>query len=242
MKRIFTTALILALVLGIAHDGFAKKRVPSKRDVERELLKLGGEHSPEGMKIREVGSIEVGDDMYFHVFSGRLEDDAGYHLIIFDNTPQYVGYYQIAFEAQEVGPNAVMIDTGDFDPATEAPLYKEINIDASGPAARIQINGIPSKFVKPPEPEVATPDAASSSPAAPAASNRPAPGTPKRKPEYRTWHVTVGDQVVEVESAVFININKGNVTIKSGKNGKSVTRPVSDFSEEDKAYLKDLLN
>ena len=240
MKRTLTYLMTLAILTGFTIEASAKKREPEKRDVEKEMEKLGGEHYVEDMKIRFVGSIEVADDEYYHIFSARLPGDGGYHLIIYDNVPSYVGFYQTEFEPVGIGEYGVEIDNGVIDPATEAPLYATVPLDDTGPPARIQISGqqMPSTFVPAPEPEPEPEPEVTATPSSSSSSSKVA--RPKKTPKYREWDVTVGDTVVHVESAIFVDLKDGKVTIKDGKTNRQVTRPIADFSETDKAYMRGL--
>ena len=72
-------------------------------------------------------------------------------------------------------------------------------------------------------------------------STKKGPAKPKQKPEYRAWTITKDRKPLNVESAIFVKMEDGVVTIKNGKNGRVANVPASSLSPADKEYLKDLL-
>lgn len=264
MRKTLASILTVAVVGGIVLSAYAspKKREPDKREVEKILQQIGGEHYVEGMKIRSIGKIENNipeeEDKgnikaYYWVFSATLPD-GGYHVIIFDNTPFYLGFYPSRLSPIECGEVSnegyIKFDQGDFDEG-EDPIfggtdYWTIKIPASGPRERVTLKnmeGAPSEFVKGPEPEKEEEVQQESRGAMgqSLSSGSTKPQKKRIKPEYRTWHVNFQGRIIEVESAIFVSVENGLITLKDGKTGKKVSLPARDFSDEDQKYLKGLM-
>lgn len=250
MNRKLVSYLTLAIVLGfvsVTLAGYPKKRQPSsKRDVEKALEAAGGDHNPEKIKIKDIGYLKTGTEepeetSWFWIYSGQLDDKSGYHLIIFDNTPKYLGYYLVTAEPRDTdGKEYINLYTDENVDENGVPLPKTVPFDESGPPKRIQdANGMPVKFV--PAPPPAAPEKSTSGSSSSTSSASSSSSGPKMEPEYRSWHITIGEKVIEVESAIFVELKNGNVTIKDAKTGRTVTKPIAAFSDEDKEYLKQLL-
>jgi len=221
------TAVCLA---GIISSTFAaadvRKNKPSRRDVEKILEEIGGDHYPEHMQVSSIGSVKT-DSTYYHVFCGTLRQ-GGYHLIFFDNTPKYLGYYLISLEPTGYGEGEIYLYLTSSSTVT-------IPIGDDGPPEKLRIGDTgmqPAIFVPAPvkkEPE---------------ADQTAGKGTgsikTKKKVEYRAWTITKNGQQLHIESAVFVEIKNGDVIIKSGKNDMVATVPMNSLSDKDKAYVKDL--
>ena len=63
----------------------------------------------------------------------------------------------------------------------------------------------------------------------------------KKKPVYREWNIAKDGKVINVPSAIFVEMKDGNVSIMNAKNGLIATVPAGSLSPEDKEYLQDLL-
>ena len=68
-----------------------------------------------------------------------------------------------------------------------------------------------------------------------------APSKPKKKPEYRSWTINKDGQALAIETAIFVELKDGDITIRDGKKGLVATVPVKSLSAADKEYLRDLL-
>ncbi len=229
MKSILRLILTVACSAGILSSTFAadvRKNNPSRSDVEDILEEIGEGHFPEKMKLSPLGSVET-DSTYYHVFYGTLKSSA-YHLIFFDNTPTYLGYYLISLHPIGHGKGVVELYLTSDSITT-------ISIGDEGPADKISIEGVPGqfKFVRAPVEEEPEEEAVAT------AANTPS--KPKKKPEYRSWNITKDGKVRNVTSAIFVELKDKKVTIKDGKSGQVATFPISTLSAADKAYLKDLL-
>lgn len=230
MTRISRLILTAACAAGILSSTFAadvKKNMPSRKDAEQMLTEAGGDHYPEDMKISPIGPVET-DSTYYHIFSGTLKN-SGFHLIFFDNTPAYLGYYLVSLEPTGYGEGEIYLYLTSDSEVT-------IPIGDEGPTDKIRIGstGMQATFIKAPvkeEPEeeevVDTTD------------NTPA--KIKKTPEYRSWNITKDGKTINVPSAIFVEMKNGNITIKNGKNGFVATVPAKSLSAADQEYLKDLL-
>ncbi|MCK4564378.1 MAG: hypothetical protein KAU94_06870, partial [Verrucomicrobia bacterium] len=100
MKRALGIMMVGALVASMATTAEAKsekKNTPKNTRAAEEAVKAAGaEHFPEKMKFRKVGSLKAGET-YFHIYCGVLTKSGGYHAIVFDNTPTYLGYYKTQY-------------------------------------------------------------------------------------------------------------------------------------------------
>lgn len=258
MKKTFAYILAAAFAIGLIStaDASMKKREPDRRDVEKRLKKIGGEHYVEEMEVDDLGRVdtELEDDSakaYYWIFVGELPDDAGFHLIIYDNEDNYLGFYRVKNEPTECGDGYIAFEIedtgGEPDPMTDRTDTKSIRLQGKGPEQRITMStpeGTPAEFVKAPtmeevEAKVKAEREAAAEDSATTTSSKPAPK--KLKPEYRSWKVKHGDRMITVESAIFVKYKNGKVTIKNAKNGKTATIPLKNFSEADQKYLKELI-
>jgi hypothetical protein len=220
------TAVCAAGILSNTYALDVKKNKPSRKDVIRMLEEAGGEHYPEDLKVSPVGPVET-DTTYYHVWYGTRKK-GGYHLIFFDNTPAYLGYYLVALEPVGYGEGEIYLYLTSDSKFT-------IEIGDEGPPEKIDITDLnqQAKFIRAPvkvepvEEETKITDKG--------------PTKPKKKPEYRSWMITKGGKVLNIESAIFVKVEDGIVTIKNGKNGLTADVPASSLSPADKEYLKDLL-
>ena len=232
MKNISRLMLIALFATGLLSTTFAadvSKNKPSRNDVKEMLAEAGGEHYPEDLKVSPVGPVET-DSTYYHVWYGTRKK-SGYHLIFFDNTPAYLGYYLISLEPTGYGEGEIYLYL------TSDSKYT-IEIGDAGPPEKINITELnqQAKFVRAPvkvepveeeEEEIQL--------------TEKGPAKPKKKPEYRSWVIIKGGKELNVESAIFVKVEKGVVTIKNGKNGLTANVPVGSLSPADKEYLQDLL-
>ncbi len=244
MKKSLAYILILACSLGFVLNSQAgpKKREPSRSEVKNILKKIGEKHYPEDMRISQVGMLRMDsedtDTAYYWIYCGTIRD-GGYNVIIFNNVPEYLGFYNTQYNPCEVGDDYITFDMADADlgypdPITDRSGYYSVRLDEKGPPKRITLNG-PVNFVPAPtEAETEKKEAKKSS-------TKDDSSSDKMEPDYRSWKIKVGTKFIEVESAIFVEYKDGKVTIKDGKTGRTVTKPVTDFSDEDKEYLKELL-
>jgi len=232
MNYFSTVIATMAFSVGILSNTQAadvKKNAPSKSTVEKTLQEIGGDHFPEKMKISELGSIET-DSTYYHIFVGTLKG-GGFHYIFFDNTPTYLGYYLITYEPYDYGE-------GEFYLSRTSDSRITVPISDKGPTDKLTLEGTGESvtFVKAPVKEVPVVEA----PVA-VKSTFGGPQKAKKPTEYRPWTVTMGGNVIEVESAIFVEMKDGQVTLQSAKNGQLATVPVKALSAADRAYLRDIL-
>ncbi len=231
MNNFSTVVAAIALSLGIVSSTPAadvKKNAPSKSKVEDILEEIGGEHFPEDMKVSFCASVET-DTTYYHIFCGTLRK-GGYHYIFFDNTPTYLGYYLISYEYYDYGESEFYLsltsDSRITIPMTDAGPPPQLRLGSTGETVT---------FVKAPIKEEPVAEVTTSK------SSIGGPQRAKKATEYRPWTVTMGGNVIEVESAIFVEMKDGQVTLKSAKNGQLANVPAKSLSAKDKAYLKDIL-
>ena len=220
MKRALGIMMVGALVASMATTAGAKsekKNTPKNTRAAEEAIKAAGaEHFPEKMKIRKVGSVKV-EETYYHIYCGVLKK-GGYHAIVFDNTPTYLGYYRTEYEPVNYEKGAILMDMEDSDEDGNT-RYERIRITAKGPQDRATLDGVKSDFIKAPEKEVV----------------KVAEGTESGEdgPVFREW--TVNKTVVR---AVYVSQTFGKVTLRAEASGAVKAFPISSLSDEDKEYIK----
>jgi hypothetical protein len=236
MKKILGMIVILAIVTSIATDAAAKrerKEQPNSRAAKEAVEAAGGEHYPEKIKIKRVSSVEVGET-YYHIYEGEL-DKLGFHIIIFDNYKNYLGYYTSDYPPtnNEV-EGSIVLDSGDVDDDGEQ-KYFLIPIDLKkGPPGKVSIGGMPSAFVKAPLPEGAktgTPSANGEQAGTEAVADE-VPG-----PEYRDWIIIHKGKKIPAR-AIFVKFEAGKVYLKLEANGAEKGFALHTLSREDQAYVK----
>lgn len=230
MKNTMATILMMTAAMGIATGVLAKsekKNPPKSGDVEKMIKDAGGDHFPEDMKVNKVGPIEVGDT-YYHAYCGSLQK-GGYRVILFDNSPAYLGYYATEFEASDYEEGAVLLDSGESDEEGNTDWYY-IRIGNDGPKEKVSIDGIPTPFVKNKKSEEEK-KAEATKAATTSADNG------GLQPEYREWSIRAGAKEMKF-TAIYIKQAGGKVYLKEQKRGITKDFSISKFSKEDQAYIK----
>ncbi len=214
-----TARIALVAVVATALSAHAGEKKNKPRKVEDILEQIGGEHWNEDMKVSFVGSVPVGETFY-HVFSGYV--DPVYRIIIFDNKPEYLGYYESQYEPTGTEEEAVTFYV--------AGVTRKMTLGSGGPAKSTDVAGYNSKFVKAPEKP------------APAQAAAAKPGTATGVAvEYREWNITLKgrDKPIPVR-AIFIQKKGNKVTLKDEKRGVENDFELSTLSKEDLEYLKSI--
>lgn len=237
MKKTLSMIAVLTMAMGIATHVEAKserKDAPKKRFVEETLKALGGEHSPAKMKVKKISSVEVGDT-YYHIYEGEL-DKLGFHIIVFDNYQNYLGYYTSDYApCNNQIEGSIVMDSGDVDEDGET-MYYVIPIDPKkGPPGKVSIGGMPSAFVK-----VALPEGAKTG--APSAGGAQANGKAGAEdagpvPEYRDWIIMHKGKKIPAR-AIFVRYELGKVYLKLEANGAESGFNLNMLSREDQTYVK----
>ncbi|VGO23308.1 hypothetical protein [Pontiella sulfatireligans] len=233
MKKTIATMMTMTLAFGIATSVIAKsekKNAPrNTAAVEKDLKEAGSEHFPEKMKVGKVGPIKVGDT-YYHAFCGNLKK-SGYRVIIYDNTPKYMGYYETEFEPYDYEEGAILLDSGESDEdGNDIPFI--LPLGKKGPADRINIDGIPTTFVKAPGNEG---EAAGGIPAGPAKVKTV--GGDDMQPEYRDWTISMRGKKITFR-AIYIKKDRSKVFLKDEKQGNEKDFYIRDFSKADQEYME----
>lgn len=238
MKKTLTALLCLTTVLiGTTTQAGTKKNDPNKKEVEKLLKEIGGEHYVERMKINDLCSMKFdgsdGEDDFYHIYTASMKA-GGYRILIYNNKPEYLGFYATEFEGSDYEEGAVLLDSGESD-EDGGTIYYNLPIPDKGPAAKVRIDGTPTAFVKNPQLEADN--------TAVAKSGGGIPVVPKETSasgeviDYRDWTITMQGKKITV-NAKFEKIEKGKVYIKNAKNGKVAPVPGSALSDEDKEYVK----
>lgn len=238
MRRTSSILMVLALAVGVAINASAKrerKEQPKARDVEETLEVIGGEHFPDKIKIKRIASIEVGDT-YYHIFEGKLEA-VGFHVIVFDNYNNYLGYYKSGFPpCNYQKPESIVIDSGDVNDDGD-PLYFFIPITVEkGLPTKVELGGVPTRLVKNPNLKEGDLKTGGGGGAA-AATAEGAEEDGKVVPEFREWTIKFKGQELKVR-AIYIKQTFAEVTLKAEASGKERAFPINSFSKEDREYIK----
>lgn len=234
------TALLCAIaVTGLLTAEAVKKNDPSKKEVEALMKEIGGDHYQERMKFNDLCSLKyedsTGEDNYWHIYVGETKKD-GYHVIIYNNVPEYLGFYKSNYEPVDYEEETVLLDSEESD-SEGGTIYIKLPISAKGPALKVRDGSTLFEFKKNPllEPEDKVTAAATGG----------IPAVPKQTSatgkviDYRDWKITMKGREITV-NAIFVKLEKGNVTLKSAKNGRETSIPGSALSEEDKEYVRSI--
>ena len=240
MKRTLGIVAILALAVGIATHTTAKterKDQPKARFVKETLEALGGAHFPEKMKVKRINSIEIGET-YYHVYEGEL-DKTGYHIIIFDNKRNYLGYYKSNFPPTNYQiEGSIVIDPGTVDDDGD-PLYFSIPIDETkGLPPRLQLGGMPTAFEKSPTYDEVVTGATGGGTASKGKTAKTTENAEEEiVPEFRTWTIAFKGKPVEAR-AIFVKREKNQVYLRLEATGKEKGFPLHTLSKADQEYVK----
>ena len=222
MKRTLNIMIVGIVLAGIAISAEAKrekKNEPKDKRFVIEILEgLGEEHFPKGMKVRELGSLKT-ETTYYHIYSAALKGGYEYRVIVFDNTPEYIGYYTSTYEPSGYEDGKVLLDLEDG-------TYADIEFSDKGPQDTTRVNGISTKFMKAPE--------KTKEKFVPKGKER-ADGV--NEPEYRIWKITLKGKEGKVR-AIYLSQDFGNVTLRAEASGTKKAFPISSISKEDKEYIK----
>lgn len=241
MKKTLTVLLCTTIAttafMPLNSKAGTKKNDLNKKEVEAVLKEVGGDHYVERMKVSNLCAMKFeapdGEDDYYHIYNATMKA-GGYRIIIFNNKPEYLGYYATDFEGSDYEEGAILLDSGESDEDGNTD-YFTLPIPDKGPAAKVRIDGTPVSFVKNPKLE-ATKTAGTTG-------GGGIPVVPKEKAasgeviDYRDWTVTMKGKQITV-NAKFEKIEGGKVYIKNAKNGKVAPVPGSALSDEDKEYVK----
>jgi hypothetical protein len=238
---LFTLVAVTVLSLtAVNANAGTKKNDPNKKEVEQILKEIGGDHYVEKMKINSLCSMKLedaaGEDLYYHIFNISLKK-GGYRVAIFDNTPNYLGFYATEYEAADYEEGAILLDSGDSDEDGNT-SYFNLPLKASGPVNKTRIDGVPTAFVKNPKLEGGAKAAATTG-------GSGAIAVPKAKSssgatiDYRDWKITIQGKE-RTYNAIFVQKTGSKIQIKDSKRGKTATIPISALSKADQTYLKEL--
>lgn len=239
-KRLITTMLMLAtLGFSLVQSDAAKKNDPDDGEVEEILKKIGGEHFIEDMKVRNYCSLEfeneeTEEEVYYHFYVGTLRK-GGYHLIVFNNKPEYLGFYKTDYEPSEYNETEILLNSGESDEDGNS-YYYNIAFSIKGPAEKIRIDGTPVSFVKNPNLEKEKSTESSGEEMVLVVPEKKTSSTGEVI-DYRDWKITMGGQE-RIVNAIFEKVDDGKVYIKSSKNGAVAGIPGSALSLEDQEYVK----
>jgi len=232
MNKTLLTTLSMTIAISMASTTWAKVKKNGPRNnsaVEKALEEASEGHFPEKIKINEIGSVESGNTFY-HTYCGTVKKEP-YRILIFDNTPTYLGYYPTELEPTDYEEGAVVLDTGDGE------TYVYLPIPESGPGNKVQLGeGMSAiKFVKNKNLEVKKE----------ASSGTKAIAVPKEKSkngtviDYREWTISMKGKKIPFR-AIFVKREGSTVFLKDEKRGITKDFPVSKLSMEDKKYIQKL--
>jgi hypothetical protein len=240
MKKTLTTLICATIaaysLFPLNASARVKKNEPDKRDVAKFLEELGGEHFVERMKVKDLCTLEFedanDDEVYYHILVATLRE-GGYRIIIYDNKPEYLGYYSTDLDPTDYEKDRVLLDSGESD-SDGNNIFIALPLTIKGPPAALNLNGIPTKLIKNPKltVEKTTEDTTGGIPAVPKETS--ASG---EEIDYRDWKITMQGKEITV-NAKYEKIEGGKVYIKNAKNGVVAAIPGSALSPEDQEYVK----
>lgn len=224
MNKILSLMIVLTLTAGLTTKTMAKSEredEPKLRLVEETLEALGDPHCPEKMRIKRITSIAIGDTHY-HIFQGKL-DTTGYHVIVYDNYQNYLGYYPSDFPpCNEEREGYIVLDSGDVDENGDAKfIYIPVDPE-SGVHLRVQIGSKPANFVKAPEQ---------------AGGAKKTAGKDGVVPEYREWNIIHKGKKIPVR-AIYVDQTFAKVILKAEASGTVKEFDITSLSKEDQAYIE----
>jgi hypothetical protein len=242
MKKFLGIAIAMALIVGFSGDAMArsvKKNAPKKKDVVSHMRELGPPHYPRRMKVSDIGPIKTGDT-YYHAFSGDLGNGT-YHIIIYDNNLNYLGFYETEFEAEDYEEGAILLNSPDGD------SYYRIPIPETGPKEKVLMeNGMPLILVKAPGAEEGADKASAEKSSTTTAGDKDKDSKDSDKakikkenlePQYRDWTITYKGRKLKVR-ALFVERKGGKVFLKAEANGKTKSFLYSQLSKADQEYVR----
>ena len=213
--RLLTICLLLSITSGIAH---AEKKNPPKNDdvIETALTQAGKDHYPEDFKFDEIGTIKH-EDTYYHAFVGYLKT-GNYRVLLFNNTPTYLGFYTVEYEPVDYEESAVLLDDG-------ADGYFNLRIGKDGPLESVLVDGLKTTFVKNEQVIVENQNMEDE--------------MPKITIAYRDWTFNVKGQTRSAR-AIFVKKVGSKVFLKDEKRGITKDFPFSMLSKQDVDYLRSI--
>ena len=212
-KPVFITLILISMV----SMSFSEKKNPPRntRAVEQALMEAGEPHFPEDIDVQKLGPIKH-NETYFHVYAASL--DANYRVLFFNNTPTYLGYYEVAFEPVDYEEGAVLLAGG-------GGTYFSLPLSKDGPAKEVVIDGTPSLFI--------INEKATKGPAKTTEDNPS--DTPKIV--YRMWTVNIKGRDIPVK-ALFVKKEGSQIFLQDEKRGIVKGFSLSKLGKEDVAYLR----
>ncbi|MAS98688.1 MAG: hypothetical protein CMF29_07195 [Kiritimatiellaceae bacterium] len=213
--KLLTIFLLLSMTCCIAN---AEKKNPPKNDdiIEAALIEAGKDHFPPDFKFDEIGTIKH-EDTYYHAFVGYLKT-GNYRVLLFDNTPTYLGFYTVEYEPVDYEESAVLLDDG-------ADGYFNLRIGKEGPLENILVDGLKTSFV--------------TNDQAPAEKQSMEEEKPKITIAYRDWTFSVKGQSRSAR-AIFVKKLGSKVYLKDEKRGITKDFPFGMLSKEDIDYLRSI--
>lgn len=233
MNKTLLTTLCMTMAISMTSTTWAKTKKNGPRNtsaVENALEEASEGHNPEKIKISEIGSVESGDT-FFHIYNGYVKKE-GYRILVFDNTPTYLGYYPTDLEPVDYEEGAVLLDSGD-----NGDSYTPLPIPSTGPGKRgIQLEtGEMIKFVANKNLEKKEN----------ASTGNKAIAVPKEKSksgmeiDYREWTISMKGKKIPFR-AIFVKKEGSAIFLKDEKRGITRDFPFSKLSTEDKKYIQKL--
>jgi hypothetical protein len=248
MKKSLITLITMTMALpftALHSNAGTKKNNPDKKEVMALLKEIGESHYVEKMKVNDFCNLkfenEAGEDDYYHIYTGSLKK-GGFHVIVYNNVPEYLGYYRVEFEPSDSEEGAILLDSGESDEDGNS-LTFNLPIPAKGPAAKIRIDGTPVAFVKNPKLEAKDSVAADGSNTKLATGSAEMQAAGEEAEKFRTWTLTAPSGKAVTVEAMFVSFDKRKkmVTIRLAKNNAEKAFAAHMFSDEDKEYLKTVI-
>lgn len=121
MKMIVRLGLLAFLLLSMAGAQERKRTVTSAEALSGVREVAGFQNFPDGFRLARMGSV-LGGGNYFHIFTTWLKDNQLWRTLVFDNSGNYLGYYETKDEPAELERNGIVypgssysVETGDAE-------------------------------------------------------------------------------------------------------------------------------
>ena len=172
------------------------------------------EYYVKDFKFDEIGTIKH-EDTYYHAFIGYLKT-GNYRVLLFNNTPTYLGFYTVEYEPVDYEESAVLLDDG-------ADGYFNLRIGKDGPLESVLVDGLKTTFVKNEQAIVENQNMEDE--------------MPKITIAYRDWTFNVKGQTRSAR-AIFVKKVGSKVFLKDEKRGITKDFPFGMLSKQDVDYLR----
>lgn len=120
-KKSWLAGLLAILMLPCAGAQERKRNVSSSEALSSVRDVAGVQGFPDGFRVARMGSV-LGGGRYFHIFTTWLKDNQLWRTLVFDNSGNYLGYYETKNEPVELEKTGIIypgnsynVESGDVE-------------------------------------------------------------------------------------------------------------------------------